>query len=111
MKLTVAFFHILLALVDSDLHGLGIVDKVERRTDGEVKLGPGILYGSIKKLVGVGLIEESAWRPAPELDDPRRRYYRITSPGRRAVHAEAQRWAQVVQVARDKNVLDKRGVR
>ncbi len=110
-KLTTASFHILLALADADRHGLGIVDEVERRTDGEVKLGPGILYGSIKKMVGVGLIEESAKRPAPELDDPRRRYYRITEPGRRAMQAEAQRWAQVVQVARDKDVLDERGVR
>ncbi len=110
-KLTTASFHILLALADADRHGLGIVDEVERRTGGEVKLGPGILYGSIKKMAGAGLIEETTERPAPELDDPRRRYYRITSSGRLAVQAEARRWAQVVQVAREKDVLDERGIR
>ncbi len=108
-KLTTASFHILLALADADRHGLGIVEEVESRSDGELKLGPGILYGSIKKMVGVGLIEETAERPAPELDDPRRRYYRITSSGRHAVEAESQRWAQVVRVAREKDVLEGRG--
>ena len=101
-------FHILLSLADDDRHGLGIVDDVERRTQGAVILGPGTLYGSIKRLRNTGLIEEPSGRPAPDRDDPRRRYYRITEAGRRALHAEARHLERVVQVARDKAVL-KRG--
>ena len=106
-KLTPAAFHILLALADGDRHGLGIVHEVEGRTDGDVKLGPGLLYGSIKKLLHAGLIQEPE-RPAPELDDPRRRYYRITESGHRALHNEAARMERLVGVAREKRVLDRK---
>jgi DNA-binding PadR family transcriptional regulator len=102
---TPAMFHILLALADSQRHGLGIVHEVERRTDGSVRLGPGLLYGSIKKLVAAGYIEEPTKRPPPSRDDPRRRYYRITRRGRRILEAEAARLEQVVGVAREKRVL------
>ena len=105
-RTTQATFHILLALADGDRHGLGIVHEVEGRTDGQVKLGPGLLYGSIKKLLHAGLIQEPDERPAPELDDPRRRYYRITEAGRRRLRTEAVRMERLVGVAREKHVLD-----
>ena len=107
-KLTAAEFHILLALADGDRHGLGIVDEVERRTEGEVMLGPGILYGSLKRMVEEGLVEEAAERPDPEHDDPRRRYYHITELGNSAARTEASKWARVVKVAQEKEILDKR---
>jgi len=107
-KLTAAEFHILLALADEDRHGLGIVDEVERRTDGEVMLGPGILYGSLKRMAAEGLVEEAVERPDPEHDDPRRRYYHITELGNSGLRAEASKWARVVEVAQEKEILDKR---
>ena len=104
-SITPAMFHILLALADSQRHGLGIVHEVEQRTNGMVRLGPGLLYGSIKKLVAAGYIKEPTKRPPPDRDDPRRRYYRITKLGRRALEAEATHLEQVVGVARAKHVL------
>ena len=103
--LTPAMFHILLALADENRHGLGIVREVERRTEGEVRLGPGTLYGSIKKLLGFGYIEEPGRRPPPEDDDPRRRYYRISPSGRRVLEEEAVRMDRLVRVAREKAVI------
>lgn len=102
---TPAMFHILLALADNQRHGLGIVHEVEGRTNGTVRLGPGLLYGSIKKLVAAGYIEEPSRRPPPSRDDPRRRYYRITRTGRRVLEAEAARLERLVGVAREKRVL------
>lgn len=103
--LTPAMFHILLALSDAPRHGLGVVREVEERTRGVVRLGPGVLYSSIRKLDDLGYIEEPPKRPPPSLDDPRRRYYRITEAGRRALRAEASHLEQVVNVAREKQVL------
>ncbi len=103
--LTSSVFYILLALADDDRHGLGIVEEVDRRTGGEVQLGPGTLYNAVKKMLAAGLIDEPAKRPAPEMDDPRRRYYRITRRGRAAVEAEAARLERVVNAARDKDLL------
>lgn len=103
--LTPAMFHILLALADENRHGLGIVREVERHTEGEVRLGPGTLYGSIKRLLGVGFIEEPGRRPRPENDDPRRRYYRLTRGGRRVLEEGAVRMDRLVRVARQKAVL------
>lgn len=100
--LTPAAVHILLALADEDRHGLGIVDEVERRTDGEVKLGPGTLYGTIKRMRRAGLIEEGT---GPEERDTRRRYYSITPAGRVAVHTEARRLERMVMTARQKSIL------
>lgn len=104
--LTPAAFHILMALADDDRHGLGIVEEVERRTGGEVQLGPGSLYGTIKRLREDGLIEEAPATPTRKNHDPRRRYYGITASGREALAREARRMEVMVHVARAKAVLD-----
>lgn len=103
--LTSSVFYILLALADSDRHGLGIAADVETRTDGDVQLGPGTLYNAIKKMLSEGLIEMARKRPAPEEDDPRRRYYSITPTGRRTLKQEALRLDRVLAAARDKQVI------
>ena len=105
LPLPVSEFQILLALADDERHGYGIMREVAERTSGDVQLGPGTLYGSIKRMVGRGLIEESEERPDPALDDERRRYYRITSLGRRVVMAEARRMERLVGIARAKRLL------
>lgn len=105
LPLTLAVLHILLALADGERHGYGIMREVEGRTGGEVRLGPGTLYGAIKRMLAEGLIEESDERPDPEMDDQRRRYYRITDFGRRVAGAEARRLADLVSTARKKKLL------
>ncbi len=105
LPLTPAVFHILLALADSERHGYGIMQEIAARAGSSVRMGPGTLYGSIKRMLADGLIEASGERPDPELDDERRRYYRLTDFGRRALTAEAQRLEQVVRVAQSKHVL------
>lgn len=107
LPLTPAVFHILLALADAERHGYGIIKEVEARTDGRVRLGPGTLYGSIKRMLEEGLIEESGERPDPSLDDERRRYYRLTEFGRRVAAAEAERLSGLVAVARAKQLLSR----
>jgi DNA-binding PadR family transcriptional regulator len=92
--------------VDQDRHGLGIVDEVERRTAGDVRLGPGTLYGTIKRLREMGFIEETSDAPDPSDDDPRRRYYALTPSGREILAREARRMEVLVHVARSKAVLD-----
>ena len=99
-------FHILLALADQERHGYGIMLEVERNTDGELKMGPGTLYGTIKRMREANLIEESDTRPDPELDDERRRYYRLTPYGRSVLRAETARLQRLVQVAQAKQVPD-----
>lgn len=106
ITLTPAMFHILLALADDERHGYGIKLEVERATDGTFQLGPGTLYRSIKQMLALGLIEESDERPDPELDDERRRYYRITNAGRRAASLEAHRLARLVSEARARRLLE-----
>lgn len=104
--LTPAVLHILLALADGELHGLGIADWVERTTGGAVELGPGTLYRSLKELVEDGQIREA---PAPDSDaDPRRKYYAITAAGRRRVAIEAARLEHLVEVARARRLLPQR---
>jgi DNA-binding PadR family transcriptional regulator len=99
-------FHILLALADGERHGYGIMQEVEARSDGKVRLGPGTLYGAIKRMLDAGLIEESARRPAARDDDERRRcYYRLTRLGRAVAAEEAQRLAELVRVAETKRLL------
>lgn len=99
-------FHILLALAEQELHGLGIADAVERTTDGAIELGPGTLYRSLKEMLDEGLIRETA---APSDDvDPRRRYYAITALGRRQVAAEAARLSHLVELARERHLLPER---
>jgi len=105
LPLTPAMFHILLALADKERHGYHIMREVDERTEGNVKLGPGTLYGSIKRMMADGLIEELEERPDPELDDERRRYYRLTDFGFRVATAEAQRLEQMVRSARAKKLL------
>ena len=107
LPLTPAMFHILLALADKERHGYHIMREVDERTSGNVKLGPGTLYGSIKRMMADGLIEELDERPDPELDDERRRYYRLTDFGFRVATAEAQRLEQMVRSARAKKLLPK----
>ncbi len=104
MPLTPAVLHILLALADEERHGYGIMREVEERTGGETRLGPGTLYGSIKRMLADGLIEESDERPDPDMDDQRRRYYRITDFGRRVAGAEAERLQSLVSTARAKKI-------
>ena len=105
LPLTPAVFHILLALADTEKHGYGIMQEIALRTDGKVRMGPGTLYGSIKRMLADGLIEESGERPDPALDDERRRYYRLTEFGLRVAQAEARRLSQLVQVAQFKRLL------
>jgi DNA-binding PadR family transcriptional regulator len=105
LPLTPAMFHILLALADEDRHGYEIMREVDERTEGKVRLGPGTLYGSIKRMLGDELIEELDERPDPEMDDERRRYYRLSGFGRRVAVAEAERLAGLVKVARTKKLL------
>jgi len=105
VPLPVSEFQILLALADEERHGYAIKREVGSRTGGEVQLGPGTLYGSIKRMVASGLIEESDERPDPELDDERRRYYRITPLGRKVAAAEARRMERLVGIARTKRLL------
>ena len=111
LPLTPAVLHILLALADEERHGYGIMKEVEARTGGEVRLGPGTLYGSIKRMLADGLIEESDERPDPGLDDQRRRYYRITDFGRRVAGAEAERLQGLIDAARAKKLLRTGGSR
>jgi DNA-binding PadR family transcriptional regulator len=109
LPLTPAVFHILLALADTERHGYGIMQEITLRTDGKVRMGPGTLYGSIKRMLAEGLIEELGERPDPALDDERRRYYRLTGFGLRVAQAEAQRLAQLVHVAQFKQLLGDAG--
>ncbi len=100
LPLTPAVFHILLSLVTDERHGYAIMQEVSERSQGKVKLGPGTLYGAIKRLLANGLIEEIDERPDPDLTDERRRYYRITGFGIRVTQAETTRMADLVQLAR-----------
>src|SRR6202035_4785694 len=104
LPLTPPVFHILLALADEERHGYGIMQDVARQTSDALQLGPGTLYGCLKRMLASGLVEESDSRRDPKLDDERRRYYRITSLGRRAVQAEARRMAEAVSAAKTKRV-------
>ncbi len=103
--LTPAVFHILLVLIDHELHGYGIMQEVAANTEGQVRMGPGTLYGTIKRMIAAGLIEESDERPDPELDDERRRYYRLTTLGHRVAIAEAKRLSSLVNLAQSKRLL------
>jgi DNA-binding PadR family transcriptional regulator len=102
LLLTPPVFHILLALADEERHGYGIMQDVARQTDDALQLGPGTLYGCLKRMLAAGLVEESDERPDPALDDERRRYYRMTALGKRVVRAEAQRLNSAVMAARTK---------
>jgi DNA-binding PadR family transcriptional regulator len=108
---TPAVFHILLALADGDAHGYGIMQDVERFTNGDTRLGPGTLYRSIQRMLVDGLIEELAIALHDESDDDRRRYYRLTGKGRAVAKKETQRLADLLDVARQRHLLAKRAGR
>jgi DNA-binding PadR family transcriptional regulator len=97
--LPLATLHILLALQDGEKHGYAIMGEVQEMSSGAVKMGPGTLYGSIKRMVGDGLIEETNGRVDPELDDQRRRYYRLTGLGVRVCDVEVGRLQALVERA------------
>ncbi len=100
LPLQAATFQILIALADEDRHGYAIIQDVAARTNGELKLSPGTLYRSIQRMLEQGLLVESRTRPAPAVDDERRRYYRITPLGVAVARAEARRLADLVRMAR-----------
>jgi DNA-binding PadR family transcriptional regulator len=108
LPLPPATFHILLALADDDRHGYAIIQDVEERTDGELRLSPGTLYRTIQRLLQQGLIVESRRRPPAALDDERRRYYRITPTGLTAARAEVRRLSGLVRLARARGLSPKR---
>lgn len=103
--LTPAVFYILLALSSGDKHGYEIMKQVSHDSGGQVKMGTGTLYGSIKRMLADGLIVEAGERPDPALDDERRRYYRPTTLGQQALGAELQRYARVVTLAEQRQLL------
>ena len=108
LPLPQAMFHILVALADQDRHGYAIMQDVAARTDGALKLSPGTLYGSIKRMLEDGLILEADERPDPDDDDERRRYYRITRFGRDVALAEADRLAALLKQARAAGLTPRR---
>jgi DNA-binding PadR family transcriptional regulator len=100
LPLKTNWFHILLSLAGGEQHGYGIMQNVLEQTTGKVRLWPASLYGAIKRLIEAGLIEESNLRPAPEEDDARRRYYRLTEIGRQVLDAECDRLQGLVRAIR-----------
>jgi DNA-binding PadR family transcriptional regulator len=108
LPLPQAVFHILVAVADQDRHGYAIMQDVAARTDGRLKLSPGTLYGSIKRMLADGLIVETGDRPSADEDDERRRYYRITRFGREVAEADANRLAALLRQARAVGLAPKR---
>jgi DNA-binding PadR family transcriptional regulator len=106
LPLTPATFHILLALAGQERHGYSIMREVEAYTDGALHLGPTTLYRSIKHMLADRFIEETEERPDPQLDDERRRYYRLTAYGRQVLWAETRRLARLVALAREKGIVE-----
>src|SRR6266851_7465153 len=105
LPLTPSVFHILLALSDGERHGYAIMQEVAADTSGSLQLGPGTLYGCLKRMLAARLVEESDERPDPDIDDERRRYYRMTDFGARTLRAEAERLANAVSAARARRLL------
>ena len=102
LPLKTNWFHILLSLAAEEQHGYGIMQEVLNRTGGKVHLWPATLYGTLARLIDADLIEESEERPAAELDDARRRYYKLTRLGRQVLDLESQRLEELVNVMRAK---------
>lgn len=100
LPLPPATFHILMSLAEEERHGYAIIQDVEARTEGELRLSPGTLYRSLQRMLEQGLIAESHRRPAPALDDERRRYYQITPFGMATARAEMRRLTQLVRLGR-----------
>ena len=108
LPLPPATFHILLALAEEDRHGYAIIQDVEARTGGELRLSAGTLYRSVQRMLEQGLIVETRERPAPEEDDERRRYYRISLLGTTVAKAEGRRLSELVRMARDAGFVPRR---
>ena len=108
LPLPVAQIHILLALAAGEKHGYAIMSEVELLTEGSVKMGPGTLYGAVKRMLKARLVEETDERPDPELDDERRRYYRITGFGARVLDSEVARMEQLTRAARTRRTVARR---
>jgi DNA-binding PadR family transcriptional regulator len=108
LPLPSATFHILVALADEDLHGYAVIKDVAARTGGVLKLSPGTLYRSIDRMVQQGLIREISTRQARDMNDERRRYYRITAFGREVAMAESRRLAQMLDLARAKGLAPRK---
>ncbi len=106
LPLKTNWFHILLSLAPDEQHGYGIMQDVSERTGGKLRLWPATLYGTIKRLIEAGLIEESDERPAPEFDDARRRYYKLTRLGKRVLDAETARLEELVRMVQLKRGLE-----
>lgn len=105
--LTPAVFHILLALSTGERHGYGIMKQVEADSQGNVNMGAGTLYGSLKRMLDAGLVAESDKRVDPEMDDERRIYYQITGDGAQALAAELERYKRIVTLARERKLYPK----
>ena len=108
LPLPPASFHILVALADEDRHGYGIIKDVAARSGGAVRLSPGTLYRSVERMLEQGLIREIASKPAKDMDDERRRYYRLTPFGRAVAMAEARRLAQMLALARPSGIAPRK---
>ena len=100
LPLQAATFHILMVLADEDRHGYAVIQEIASRTDGAIRLSAGTLYRSLQRMLEQGLIEETEDRPAPDEDDERRRYYRITRFGETVARAEARRLQELLRLAR-----------
>ncbi|HZJ23966.1 MAG TPA: PadR family transcriptional regulator [Anaerolineales bacterium] len=105
--LTPAVFHILLALSTGERHGYGIMKQVEADSQGKVSMGPGTLYGSLKRMLDAGLVQESDKRVDPEMDDERRIYYQITGIGAQALESELDRYKRIVTIAQQRKLFPK----
>ncbi len=105
LPLKTQWFHIMLSLAGEEQHGYGIMQEVLERSDGKVRLWPATLYGSLKRLIEAELIQESDERPAPEFDDARRRYYRLTPLGRHVLDAECNRLQELVRAFQMKKAM------
>lgn len=105
--LTPAVFHILLALSSGERHGYGIMKQVEADSQGKVSMGPGTLYGSLKRMLDAGLVQESDKRVDPEMDDERRIYYQLTAEGALALQAELERYQRIVTIAQQRKLFPK----
>ena len=105
LPLPPATFHILMALADGHRHGYAIIQDIEARTDGELRMSAGTLYRSIQRMQEQGLIVESRRRPQPALDDERRRYYQITPFGEAVARAEARRLTQLIRLAKARGIV------
>jgi len=109
LPLTPSMFQVLIALADGEKHGYAIIKEVSRRTGGKMLLSAGTLYALIRRFVAEGVVQETAERPDPALDDERRRYYRLTEFGRAVARAEAERMETALEMARIKHLIPEKG--